>query len=210
VTADHLEVGTRFADRVLVAASVGHLEPTLCINKLDLVEDRGVVEEVAARYERLGVPVHATSVVTGEGIDGLRELLARAWTAFTGHSGVGKSSLFNLLVPDVDQVVAEIGRFGGRHTTVAARAVPVPGLDAWLVDTPGVRSFGLGTLAPEELQAHFPELARLACGLDDCVHDGEPDCGLPAAVAAGDVHPARLDSYRRLLAALRGGAGGTP
>ena len=163
ITADHLEVGTRFADRVLVAASVGHLDAVLCVNKLDLVDDRGAFHEVAARYEDLGVPVRGTCVPTGEGIDELRELLTGVWSAFSGHSGVGKSSLFNLLVPDVAQQVGEVGRFGGRHTTVASRAVRIPAVDAWLVDTPGVRSFGLGTVAPEDLAGHLPELARLAC-----------------------------------------------
>jgi ribosome biogenesis GTPase / thiamine phosphate phosphatase len=203
ITADHLELGTRFADRVLVAASVGHLDAVLCVNKLDLVDDRSAIAEVTERYEALGVPVRATSAATGEGIDALRELLTGVWSAFSGHSGVGKSSLFNLLVPDVDQQIGELGRFGGRHTTVASRAVAIPALDAWLVDTPGVRSFGLGTIAPEELPRHLPELARLDCELDDCVHDGEPGCALPAALAAGAVHPARLETYRRLLAALR-------
>lgn len=203
LTADHLEVGTRFADRVLVAASVGHLDAVLCVNKLDLVDDRGEFEEVVERYEDLEIPVRGTSAVTGEGIDELQTLLAGVWSAFSGHSGVGKSSLFNLLVPDADHAVGEIGRFGGRHTTVASKAVPIPAIDAWLVDTPGVRSFGLGTLAPEELPKHFPELARLRCELDDCVHDGEPGCALPDALAAGRVHPARLETYRRLLAALR-------
>ncbi|WP_052667137.1 ribosome small subunit-dependent GTPase A [Nitriliruptor alkaliphilus] len=203
LTADHLEVGARFADRVLVAASVGHLDAVLCINKLDLIDDRGEFDEVAARYEALGVPVRGTSAVTGEGLDELRMLLTGVWSAFSGHSGVGKSSLFNLLVPDADHAVGEIGRFGGRHTTVASKAVPIPAIDAWLVDTPGVRSFGLGTLAAEHLTRHMPELDRLECALDDCVHDGEPGCALPDALAAGDVHPTRLETYRRLLAALR-------
>jgi ribosome biogenesis GTPase / thiamine phosphate phosphatase len=203
VTADHLGVGTRFADRVLVAASVGGLDGLLCVNKVDLVTHDADVAEVAARYETIGVPVVVTSAATGEGVEELRTHLAEAWTAFTGHSGVGKSSLFNLLIPDADHEVGEIGRYGGRHTTVATRAVPIPGLDAWLVDTPGVRSFGLGTLDADHLAEHFPELARLDCVLDDCLHDGEPGCALPAAVGAGEVHPARLASYRRLLTALR-------
>ncbi len=202
VTADHLDAGTRFADRVMVAASVGHLDAILCINKIDLVEDRTEVDAVTDRYTAIDVPVVVTSADTGEGVDRLEALLSGVWTAFTGHSGVGKSSLFNRLAPDREQVVAEIGRFGGRHTTVAALAVPLPRHDAWLVDTPGVRSFGLGTLAAEDLPAHLPELAALDCELDDCVHAGEPGCRLPAAVEAGTVHPARLETYRRLRAAL--------
>jgi ribosome biogenesis GTPase / thiamine phosphate phosphatase len=199
LAADHLDAGVRFLDRVLVAASVGGLDPVLCINKMDLA-DREAVDEVARRYERVGVTVCPTSVVTREGIDRLREVLAGCWSAFTGHSGVGKSSLFNVLVPEADREVGELGSRGGRHVTVAARAMPIRALDAWLVDTPGVRSFGLGALAPGELGRHFPELAELSCELADCAHDTEPGCRLPEA----DIHPARLESYRRLLAALRG------
>lgn len=202
VTADHLDAGVRFADRVMVAASVGRLDPVLCINKIDLIDDRSEVEGIIARYAAIGVPTVVSSATTGEGIDELRELLSGIWTAFTGHSGVGKSSLFNHLAPEREQVVGDIGRFGGRHTTVAALAVPLPSLDAWLVDTPGVRSFGLGTLDAADLAGHLPELASLRCELDDCVHDGEPGCALPAALAAGEVHPARLETYRRLRAAL--------
>jgi ribosome biogenesis GTPase / thiamine phosphate phosphatase len=204
LAADHLDAGVRFLDRVLVAASVGGLGAVLCINKLDLV-DPATVAEVAERYEAVGVDVCRTSVVTGYGIDRLRELLAGCWSAFAGHSGVGKSSLFNVLVPEADREVGELGTRGGRHVTVAARAMPVHAIDAWLVDTPGVRSFGLGSLPPEELPRHFPELAGLDCDLDDCMHDTEPGCVLPTAA----IHPQRLQSYRRLLAALRSGGATT-
>ncbi|GGI05216.1 ribosome small subunit-dependent GTPase A [Egicoccus halophilus] len=199
LAADYLDVGTRFLDRVMVAASVGGMDTVLCINKVDLVEDRSTVAEVAARYEAMGVRVEVTSAETGEGLDALAQVLTGCWTTFTGHSGVGKTSLFNRLVPEAGRAVGEIGRFGGRHTTVSARAMLIPALDAWLVDTPGVRSFGLGTLRPEELADHFPELAALDCGLDDCLHEGEPGCVLRDTT----LHPARLESYRRLLAALR-------
>ncbi len=141
-----------------------------------------------------------TSAATGEGIDELAEALAGAWTAFTGHSGVGKSSLFNVLVPEADRDIGELGRRGGRHTTVASRAMPVPDVDAWLVDTPGVRAFGLGAITAVELAQHVPELAGLDCAMDDCLHDGEPGCRIDRA----EIHPARLASYRRLLAAVRG------
>ena len=201
VAADHLDVGTRFLDRVLVAASLGGVDPVLCINKRDLVEDDSEVVEVSERYEAIGVPVRVTSAVTGEGMDELEHLLAGCWSAFTGHSGVGKSSLFNRLIPEAAQTIGELGRYGGRHTTVAAWALQAPGLDAWLVDTPGVRSFGIGTLRPAELGRHFPELAALECPMDDCAHDGEPGCRLPEA----DIHPARLAAFERLRASLAEG-----
>lgn len=200
VAADHLGAGVRFLDRVLVAAEDGGVEPVVCCNKVD-VAVAGELAKVAGRYERIGYQVLLTSAETGEGIERLRWQCAGAWTALAGHSGVGKSSLYNLLVPAAHQEVAELGPRGGRHTTVAARADPVPGVDdAWLVDTPGVRSFGLGFVDPDRLWSAFPELRGWPCALDDCTHLGEPGCALDRQA----IHPARLATYRRLLASLRG------
>lgn len=204
IAADHLDAGARFVDRVLVAASLGGVDPVVCINKRDLAvgaEQLAEVEEVTARYERIEVPVRVTSAETGEGLAELSELLAGTWTAFTGHSGVGKSSLLNRLVPGAAQEIGELGRYGGRHTTVAAWALEAPDLEAWLVDTPGVRSFGLGSLTPAELGQHFPELAALGCRMDDCAHVGEPGCRLPEA----RIDPRRLEAFERLRASIADG-----
>ena len=198
--ADRLDETLGFLDRVLVAGSVGGLAGLVVVNKADLVDDPAALEPVLGRYRALDLPVVLTSAVTGKGLDELREELADVWTVFSGHSGVGKSSLFNVLVPHAERDVGEIGRRGGRHTTVASRAMRLPDVEGWLVDTPGVRAFGLGAISAIELARHVPELAGLDCGLDDCLHDGEPGCRIDAA----DIHPARLASYRRLLAAVRG------
>jgi len=200
LAADHLDAGIRFLDRVLVAASVGGLDAAACINRVDLAADERALPALASRYEAIGVPVRVTSAVTGRGIDELGALLRGRWSAFAGHSGVGKSSLFNRLVPGASQTVAAIGRRGGRHTTVAAWALRAAALDAWLVDTPGVRSFGLGGLAPAALGRHFPELAALECDLPDCAHHGEPGCRL----ADARIDPARLAAFERLHASLAG------
>lgn len=202
LAADHLDLGARFLDRVMVSASVGGLGTAICVNRSDLIEDRSVIRDLQRRYAPLDVPSCVTSAVTGEGIDELLALVAGTWSAFAGHSGVGKSTLFNLVVPEADRDVGEVGPRGGRHTTTASRAMHVASADAWLVDTPGVRSFGLGQLEPRDLARHFPELAALDCPLDDCIHDGEPGCLLRSA----EIHPERLASYRRLLASLRGPA----
>lgn len=202
LAADHLDAGVRFLDRVLVAASVGGLDAAACINRVDLVDDEGHLPALVRRYETIGVPVRVTSAVTGRGVAELEDLLRGRWTAFAGHSGVGKSSLFNRLVPGASQTVAAIGRRGGRHTTVAAWALRAQELDAWLVDTPGVRSFGLGGLTPPELCRHFPELAALECALADCAHQGEPGCRL----AEARIEPERLAAFERLRASLGGPA----
>ncbi len=220
------EVGARFVDRVLVAAGAGGLQAAVCVNQIDLTEE----PELVARYRAIGYPVVSTSASTGAGLDDLKALLAGRWSVLTGHSGVGKSSLTNLLVPDAHRQIGALGRYGGRHTTVTARAVPVPGLaEAWLIDTPGVRSFGIGHVPPDELARHFPELRDLPCVLHDCLHDEEPGCAVPerldprgsaAPIAVPErlddrdtaapiapparIHPDRYDGYRRFLAALRG------
>jgi ribosome biogenesis GTPase / thiamine phosphate phosphatase len=135
----------------------------------------------------------------------VRALIGGRWAVLSGHSGVGKSSLFNRLIPGAEREVADLGRLGGRHTTVSPRAMRVPGIeDTWLVDTPGVRSFGIGHLPAEDLWWAFPELRDLDCELPGCLHDGEPGCAAPELVGDG-IHPARFDSYRRFLAGLRGG-----
>ncbi len=200
VSADRIAEAPGFVDRVMVAASVGGLSSLVVVNKVDLVADEAV-DHAMAPYRDLDVPVVTTSATTGAGMDDLAAALRGRWTAFSGHSGVGKSSLFNLLVPAAEQDVAAIGRHGGRHTTVAAVAEHAPDLEAWLVDTPGVRSFGLGTLMAPELSAHFPELARLRCELDDCSHLDEPGC----ARGPDTIAPARWASYLRIRQGLQPG-----
>jgi ribosome biogenesis GTPase / thiamine phosphate phosphatase len=200
LAADRLEPALGFVDRVQIAGAVGGLTTLIVVNRADLAKDRGDLDRLLDRYRALDIPVVWTSAVEGDGIDALREHLQDAWTVFTGHSGVGKTSLFNVLVPGANRAVGEIGRRGGRHTTVASRAMPLPDGNGWLVDTPGVRSFGLGALEPIDLSRHLPELADLDCALDDCLHDGEPGCRIDEA----DIHPARLASYWRLLGAVRG------
>jgi ribosome biogenesis GTPase len=202
VGADNLEAGLRFADRVIVSATSGGLKVVLVVNKVDLLDgeaqERAVVIALEP-YARAVETVLRVSATTGDGLDELRALLTERWTVLTGHSGVGKSSLVNALVPDADQRTGEIGRRGGRHTTVASAAIPFPG-GGWIVDTPGVRSFGLGMLDRPGLVAGFPELVGLACQLDDCRHDAEPGCVL---LDAG-LHPVRLAAFHRLAAALEG------
>jgi ribosome biogenesis GTPase / thiamine phosphate phosphatase len=199
VGADNLEAGLRFADRVIVAATTGGLGTVLVVNKADLVGGIEQLDAALAPYAGAVREVLRVSAHTGEGLDALRSRLAGRWTVFTGHSGVGKTSLTNALVPESDRRTGEVGPRGGRHTTVASVALPLPG-GGWLVDTPGVRSFGLGMLDRRGVAAGFPELAGLSCALDDCRHDGEPGCLLPDT----DLPPSRRAAFERLADAVEG------
>jgi ribosome biogenesis GTPase / thiamine phosphate phosphatase len=202
VGADNLEAGLRFADRVIVAATTGGLATVLVINKCDLLADDAAQRSLEAAlmpYADAVADVLQVSAETGSGMESLRALLTDRWTVLTGHSGVGKTSLTNTLLPDADLRTGAVGPRGGRHTTVASLALPLPD-GGWLVDTPGVRSFGLGMLDRRGVARGFPELADLACGLDDCRHDGEPGCTLPSAA----LHPVRRAAFERLAAAVEG------
>lgn len=194
----------RLIDRCLVAAYDAGLEPLLVLTKSDLASP----DALLASYEPLGVA--AVAVHHEAPTDEVAALLAGRVTAFVGHSGVGKTTLVNALVPDrvraTGVVNAVTGR--GRHTTTSALALPLPATDpeapigaaGWVIDTPGVRSFGLHHVDPSRVINAFPDLEPGTAGCPrSCSHD-EVDCALDAWVAAGHADPARLASLRRLLA----------
>ena len=192
----------RLVDRCLVAAYDGGLEPLLCLTKSDLADPA----DLLALYEPLGVE----AVVTGRGasraagVGELRARLAGRTSVLFGQSGVGKSTLVNQLVPDALRAVGEVSGVGkGRHTSSSAVALPLPG-GGTVVDTPGVRSFGLGAVTPARVLAAFPDLAEGATRCPPgCAHlPGTAACALDAWAAQGRASAARLDSLRRLLTAL--------
>jgi len=185
-------------DRYLIAAEVGGVEPLLCMNKSDLVEQS---LPVIATYRELGFGVIETSCVTGKGIGELRSALEKKVSVFAGQSGVGKSTLLNALDPSLDIATREVSRSTekGRHTTTVSRLYELPG-DIRIIDTPGIRQLGLWEVSPEEVAYYFPEIAEEGgrCKFRDCTHTHEPGCVVLATVEAGGIDKRRYDSYLRI------------
>jgi len=191
----------RLIDRCLVAAYDAELDPLLVLTKSDLVDP----SDFLGQYAPLEVPYVVTSDrgAQFDGLENVRALLAGRVSVLVGHSGVGKSTLVNALVPTADRATGAVndvtGR--GRHTSTSAVALRLPG-GGWVIDTPGIRSFGLAHVDPQRIIEHFPDLepGTAECPRG-CTHD-EEECALDAWVAsgaAGPAGPARLDSLRRLL-----------
>ncbi|PPK69844.1 ribosome small subunit-dependent GTPase A [Actinokineospora auranticolor] len=193
---------TGFIDRCLVAAFAGGLAPLLCLTKADLADPAPLL----ARYAELDLP----AVVTRHDVepDVLREHLADRVSALVGHSGVGKSTLVNRLVPDAARAIGAVSGVGkGRHTSTSAVALPLPG-GGWVVDTPGIRSFGLAHIEPGDIVAAFEEFVAAAeeCP-PGCGHLGAPEdpgCYLDTVVEGGEATAGRLESLRRLLVSKAG------
>jgi ribosome biogenesis GTPase len=192
---------TGFIDRCLVAAYDADIEPLLCLTKADLAEPGTVLDY----YAELDLP-HVLCR-PDRPLDALAARLADRMSVLVGHSGVGKSTLVNRLSPGAARAVGAVSAVGkGRHTSTSAVALPLHDVAGWIIDTPGIRSFGLAHVSPDSLLHGFPDLVEGTVDCPpNCNHLGAAgDCGLDARVAAGLADPRRLASYRRLLASRSG------
>ena len=195
-------------DRYLASAESLGLSVRIVITKLDLVQgsEDSLDDEIrlmVGEYQRIGYPIHLTSSITGAGLEDLRLALKGRTSAFVGKSGVGKTALLNALEPGLGLRVGAVGKghIGkGRHTTVGAEMIPLS-FGGDIIDTPGVREFGLHEMAGEDLVFFFPEMrsfvGQCKFGLD-CRHDEEPGCAIRKAVMAGKISPRRYQSFLRL------------
>ena len=199
------ETKLAFADRFLVSCEAYGIHPVILINKCDLYTEPQLQEALAgfkALYRDAGYEVLEISVRTGMGIRQVRELCREGLTLFSGASGVGKSSLLKALDPTLDPKIGEISlsHLQGKHTTTFYEMHPLAG-GGFVIDTPGIRGFGLVDIAPEELSTYFPEMLRVMddCRFKPCTHTHEPGCAVKAAVDSGQISADRYYSYLGML-----------
>lgn len=212
-TIDYPEIKLPFLDRILVTCEVYNVPVTIVLNKVDLYREshKEMLEAFHEIYEGAGYPVMEVSALTGEGIDALREACKGHVSLFSGVSGVGKSSLIKALDPSLNPRVGEISdvHLQGKHTTTfyemyaltACHAEPGEGSKGFIVDTPGLRGFGLVDLKKEEIALYFPEMLKAAqdCRFTPCTHTHEPGCAVKEAVEAGEISYDRYSSYLGML-----------
>jgi ribosome biogenesis GTPase / thiamine phosphate phosphatase len=193
----------RLIDRFLIAIQRGGAQPVLCINKVDLLtpEERERELPKLLPYLELGVPVIGCSAKSGEGLEQLRKEVEGKMAALVGHSGVGKSSILNAIDRTLELATNTLNRKRGtgRHTTTASTLYDFGG-GTYLIDTPGIREFGLWDLDRESLRDYFPEFDEPgeSCRFTDCTHVHEPDCQVKELVEAAELSPARYETYVRL------------
>ncbi len=190
-------------DRYLIAIERGGADAAICVNKSEL-GDREAIEHVLHPYRSLPAPIVVCSAHTGAGIDDLRAIVAGKLCVFVGHSGVGKSSLLNALLPTAGAATGGVsdGTGKGRHTTTRSQIYDLKD-GARVIDTPGVREFGLWKLHPAEVRLYFHDFdeAAASCRFSDCTHLHEPDCMVRAQVEAGLIAPARYQRYKSICEA---------
>lgn len=199
-------LNTGLLDRTLVEGSRIGVPAAILVNKMDLLSRREV-RRTLTPYEALGFPIHLLCAKRGEGVEEFLAAVRGRWVLLLGHSGVGKTTLVNRVAPGLDRTVGEVDptRGKGRHTTSNAYAHGLAD-GTFLVDTAGIREFGLAGMGWRDVERAFPEIhaAREGCRFQDCRHLAEPRCAVRSAAEEGSIHPARYESYLTLLREVEG------
>lgn len=194
-----------FIDRFLVSAEAYHIPTILVFNKIDIydAEDLAYVSEVKEMYQSIGYPVLFISALIGEGIDELKRQCYNKTSLFSGHSGVGKSTLVNKLIPGMHLRTSEISDSSskGVHTTTFAEMYKIPE-GGFIIDSPGIRELGIVDLEKDEIAHYFPEMRAIMneCKFNNCSHTNEPDCAIKKAVDENKISLIRYESYLSILA----------
>lgn len=196
-----------FIDRFLVASEMYHVKPIIVFNKADLFKkkENEKFEEMKKMYESAGYKVFLVSTKDNAGIEPLQDELKDKVTLISGHSGVGKSSLLNRILPDVNLKTQDISGWSGKgqHTTTFAEMYDLP-FGGQIIDTPGMREFGLVDISKQEVSHYFPEMrARLNdCQFNNCLHVNEPGCAIKEAVVNGEISEDRYVSYVNIMESI--------
>ena len=196
-----------FIDRFLVACEMYHVPAIIVFNKADIYRQKELetFEELEEMYETIGYEVYLVSVKEGKGIDAVKEKLKDKTTLVSGHSGVGKSSLINSIIPELNIRTKDISGWSGKgqHTTTFAEMHTLP-FGGRLIDTPGMKEFGLVDIEKTELSHYFPEMRQRLndCQFNNCLHVNEPDCAIKEAVRKGEIHENRYVSYYGILESI--------
>lgn len=203
-TIAHPRTSTGFIDRFLATAEAYHIPAVIVFNKIDLIQDEmaEALQDLTAIYEAAGYPVLHVSAALGLNLDILGQSLRDKMVLFSGHSGVGKTALINRLIPGINLRTGEISgkHQKGKHTTTFAEAIALPA-GGWIVDTPGIKEFGLYDLEKETLAQRFPEMRRLMsdCRFANCTHMHEPGCAVKQALSNGLVASTRYLNYMNMM-----------
>ena len=196
---------TGFIDRLLVTAEAYHIPAAILFNKSDLLVDnelRALQQEVGDIYRKVGYPVLEVSALEGTGVDAVKEMIADKTVLFSGHSGVGKSALLNAISPGLGLKVGQISDWSlkGKHTTTFAEIFPIQ-QSTFLIDTPGIKEFGMVDFNRQELSHFFPEMRERLhdCHFANCTHRHEPGCAIKKAVVDGLISEERYHNYLNIL-----------